>query len=61
MDHRGISFPRLGEGDGSDEISGDREMVVSFMTNQLLRHEELDEVRMMAMATTEPFQHVVAV
>ena len=42
------------------KLVGDREVVVSFRTNQLLRHEELDqnEVRIMAMATTEPFQHV---
>ena len=39
----------------------DGEVVVSFMPNQLLGHAELVEVRMIAMATTEPFQHVVAV
>ena len=39
----------------------DGEAVITFRTSQLMRREELDGVKMMAMATTEPFQHVMAV
>jgi hypothetical protein len=34
------------------QIVRDWEAVITFRTNQLMRHEELEEVRMMAMATT---------
>ena len=37
------------------------EEVIVFRTSQLMSHEELEGVIMMVMATTEPFQHVVAV
>ena len=37
------------------------EAVITFRTSQPVSHEELEGVIMMAMATTEPFQHMVAV
>ena len=42
-------------------VVGERQAVIQIRTDQLRGHEELEDVIMMAMATTEPHHHVVAV